>query len=132
ESVQNVRLLAYADLAAAGIAARHAAPEVAVGHLLAALAHAVQARHHEPMWVALTRIDAVLRRAGLDAAAHDVIDPWLDAFPAAAARSPTLRIDAYGDGDFADAAAPSERELCDRTVALIDHLRRDGRFTAAG
>jgi predicted ATPase/class 3 adenylate cyclase len=126
ESVQNVRLLAYADLTAAGIASRHATPEVALGHLLAALDHAVQARHHEPMWLALTRIGAVLRRAGLDDAASEIDEAWVDAFPGAAARYPTLR-GRGGNADrlrFATQNPPSERELCDRTVAIIDRLRR--------
>jgi hypothetical protein len=128
ESVQNVDLQAYADLTAAGIASRHATPEVALGHLLVALGHAVEARHHEPVWDALTRIVAVLRRAGLETAAHEVADPWIYAFPGAAARYPGLATHAGGAGVYAmEAGHPrSERALHDRTVATIDRLRREG------
>jgi predicted ATPase/class 3 adenylate cyclase len=128
ESVQNVRLLAYADLTAASIASKHATSEVAIGHLVAALDHAAQARQHEPMWLALTRIGAVLRRAGLNDAANEIIVAWLDAFPGAAARYPSLHASGGGaDGfGFDGPIAPSERELRDRTVAIIDRLRRDG------
>jgi predicted ATPase/class 3 adenylate cyclase len=127
ESVQNVRLLTYADLTAAGIASRYATPEVALGHLVAALGHAVQARHHEPMWLALTRIGAVLRRAGLDGAAAEITGAWVEAFPAAAARYPSLHATGDRPARFRyDDAPPSERDLCDRTVAIIDRLRRDG------
>ena len=131
ESVQNVRLLAYADLTAAGIARQDAAPDVALGHLIAALKHAVRARQHEPMWQALIRIGAVLRRAGLTQAAADVIEPWVSAFPSATARYPSLHADHGDDVDFRlDALIPlTEEQLCDRTVAIIDRLRRDGLLT---
>ncbi len=127
ESVQNVRLLAYADLTAAGIAIRHATSEVAIGHLVTALDHAVQARQHEPMWLALTRIDAVLRRAGLESAASEIVEAWVDAFPGAAARYPSLHGPDGGENHlrFDRTIPPSERELRDRTVAIIDRLRRD-------
>jgi predicted ATPase/class 3 adenylate cyclase len=128
ESLQSVQLLAYADLTAAGIANHHATAEVAIGHLVAALDHAVQARQHEPMWLALTRIDAVLRRAGLDDAASEIIEAWVDAFPGAAARYPSLHAPEGGADhlQFDSTIPPSERELRDRTVAMIDRLRRDG------
>jgi predicted ATPase/class 3 adenylate cyclase len=128
ESVQNVDLLAYADLTAAGIAGRYATPEVAIGHLLAALDHAVQARHHEPMWLALTRIATVLRRAGLDDAASDVVAMWIDALPAGASHHPVLLADSRPaeHSRFDETRPPSERELYDQTVAIIDRLRRDG------
>jgi predicted ATPase/class 3 adenylate cyclase len=128
ESVQSVQLLAYADLTAAGIASRHASSEVAIGHLVVALDHAVQARQHEAMWLALTRIGAVLRRAGLDDAASEIIGAWVDAFPGAARRYPSLQSPDGGTDHlrFDTTVSPSERELRDRTVAIIDRLRRDG------
>jgi hypothetical protein len=133
ESVQNVRLLAYADLTAAGIAARHASPDVALGHLLAALAHAAQARHHEPMWKAVIRIGDALHGAGLDDAADEIVAAWVDAFPHVAARYPMLqaahrRVDSLR---VDTGTAPTERELCDWTTAIVERLRRDGLLAAA-
>jgi hypothetical protein len=131
ESVQNLRLLVYADLTAASIANRDATPDVALTHLLAALGHAVEARHHEPMWIAVMRIGATLRRAGLDRSADAIIGAWIDAFPDAAARSPMLvneRPVGLRDDPLltVGSVVTSERELCDRTVTMIDQLRREG------
>ena len=136
ESVQNLRLLVYADLTAAGIANRDATPDVALTHLLAALGHAVEARHHEPMWTAVMRIGAALRRAGLDQSADTIIGAWIEAFPDAAARSPMLADERpFGlRGDpllTAGSVLASERELCDRTVTIVDQLRRDGLLSRA-
>jgi predicted ATPase/class 3 adenylate cyclase len=125
-SVQNLRVLAYADLTAAGIAVRDAAPDVALGHLTAALSNAVQARHHEPMWHSVIRIGDVLRRAGFDAAASDVVGAWMDAFPEAAARyaaqRPRERPMRFEAGVV---EARTERELCDRTITIVEELFRD-------
>jgi hypothetical protein len=133
ESVQNVRLLVYADLTAARIAAQHASPEVALGHLLAALSHAVEARHHEPMWAAVIRIGNILRGAGLDDAADEIVRAWIDAFPDAAARYPILQAsDRFVDSLVVEGAGTvTERELCDRTTEIVDRLRRDGSLMAA-
>jgi len=136
ESVQNLRLLTYADLTAASIANRYATPDVALTHLLAALGHAVQARHHEPMWLAVIRIGAALRRAGLHHSADTIVGAWIDAFPDAAARYPMmaseraegLRIDPLA---ATGALVTSEHELCDRTVTIVDRLRREGLLGAA-
>jgi predicted ATPase/class 3 adenylate cyclase len=133
ESVQNVRLLAYADLTAAGIAARHASPDVALPHLLGALAHAAQARHHEPMWKAVIRIGDALRGAGLNDAADEMVAAWVDAFPHTAARYPILQADHRRIDSLSvdTGTAPTERELCDRTTAIVERLRRDGLLAAA-
>ncbi len=133
ESVQNVRLLAYADLTAARIAAQHASPDVALGHLLAALSHAAEARHHEPMWAAVIRIGNILRGAGLDDAAEEIVGAWIDAFPDAAARYPILQATDRSVDSLVvdDAGTVTERELCDRTTEIVDRLRRDGLLAAA-
>jgi predicted ATPase/class 3 adenylate cyclase len=133
ESVQNVRLLAYADLTAARIAAHHASPDVALGHLLAALSHAAEARHHEPMWAAVIRIGNILRGVGLDDAADAIVGAWIDAFPGAAARYPVLLAHDRSVDSLVvdDTGTPTERELCDRTTAIVERLRRDGLLAAA-
>jgi predicted ATPase/class 3 adenylate cyclase len=128
ETVQNIRLLAYADLTAASIAVRDASPDVALGHLLAALSHAAQARHHESIWQAVIRICEVIRGAGLDEAADEILAAWIGVFPEAASRYPVLRaeerrLDSFG---VETTGLETERELCDRTTAIVERLRRDG------
>jgi predicted ATPase/class 3 adenylate cyclase len=125
-TVQNTRLLAYADLTAAGIASRHATTAVAVGHLLAALQFAVQVRHHEAMWRAIVRLDEVLARAGFSDTAGAVAGLWVGAFPTPARRYPSLVARAPGAAMTGRATTPTVGEVAAATGELVEQLRRDG------